>query len=200
MGAGNSANKLQRVSSLLSKHAKSKRIAEILYRLAQKTQPNYAIELGTSLGMSTCYITAGALAEKNTAFKMHTIEGAPDIADIAKEGFHKIGLNQNIQSHVGHFDEVLPEILQTIPSIDLAYIDGNHQEEPTIRYFEMLLSKSHHHTILIFDDIHWSSGMTKAWNYIQNHPQVSVTVDLFFIGLVFLHSGQAKEHFKLRIW
>ena len=49
----------------------------------------------------------------------------------------------------------------------MVFIDGNHSEDATIRYFEESIKYSDQKTILIFDDIHWSSGMEKAWDYIR---------------------------------
>ena len=51
---------------------------------------------------------------------------------------------------------------------------------------------------MIFDDIYWSSGMKEAWNEIKAHSDVTVTIDLFWIGLVFVRKGQAKENFRIR--
>jgi hypothetical protein len=51
---------------------------------------------------------------------------------------------------------------------------------------------------LIFDDIYWSEGMKQAWAEIKAHPQVTVTVDMFWIGLVYFKKGQVKEDFKIR--
>jgi hypothetical protein len=62
----------------------------------------------------------------------------------------------------------------------------------------MLLSKIEEKSILIFDDIHWSTEMEMAWKQIQNHPQVTVTIDLFFIGLVFFRKeNKVKQHFQI---
>jgi hypothetical protein len=60
------------------------------------------------------------------------------------------------------------------------------------------LPKVHEGSLLIFDDIYWSEGMKEAWSEIKANPQVSTTVDLFWIGLVFFKSGQAKEDFLVR--
>ena len=63
----------------------------------------------------------------------------------------------------------------------------------------MLLPTAHNDSLFIFDDIYWSKGMTEAWEIIKEHPQVTVTVDLFNWGLVFFRKEQAKEHFKIRV-
>ena len=39
--------------------------------------------------------------------------------------------------------------------------------------------------------------MKQAWTQIKAHPQVSVTIDLFKLGLVFFRKEQKKENFKL---
>jgi len=50
-----------------------------------------------------------------------------------------------------------------------------------------------------YPNIYRSKGMKEAWAEIKAHPQVTVTVDLFWIGLVFFRKGQEKEGFKIRV-
>ena len=52
--------------------------------------------------------------------------------------------------------------------------------------------------IFIFDDIHWSQEMEEAWQIIKQHPQVKVTIDIFFMGIVFLKKELQKEDFRMR--
>jgi lipoprotein signal peptidase len=41
--------------------------------------------------------------------------------------------------------------------------------------------------------------MEAAWSVIQQHPSVTLTIDLFFIGLVFLNpTFKVKQHFSIR--
>lgn len=82
---------------------------------------------------------------------------------------------------------------------DLIYFDGNHQKEATLKYFEQLLPAAHNDSVFVFDDIHWSQGMEEAWESIKNHPEVQVTIDTFFLGLVFFRREQAKQHFRIRL-
>ncbi|MBK9512170.1 MAG: hypothetical protein IPO05_00750 [Flavobacteriales bacterium] len=78
------------------------------------------------------------------------------------------------------------------------FLDGHHAKEPTLEYFDLCLQRSHNDTVLVLDDIHWSRGMEEAWIAIKGHPRVTVTIDLYSMGLVFLRTEQAKEHFVLR--
>ena len=41
--------------------------------------------------------------------------------------------------------------------------------------------------------------MEEAWNEIKQHTSVTLTIDLFFIGIVFFRTEQkTKEHFTIR--
>ncbi len=197
-GAGSSlfSGKERSVNELVYLHSKQARISQILYFTIKHLKLKKAVELGTSLGLSTSYI--GKAVGKDG--KVISIEGSRAIAVKATENISSIGLKEVVTVIPGVFDEQLPEILETNPLIDFAYIDGNHRYEPTINYFEQLLKTVHNNSVLVFDDIYWSNGMAKAWAEIKQHPKVTVTVDLFFIGLIFFRKEQVKEHFKLRVW
>jgi hypothetical protein len=40
--------------------------------------------------------------------------------------------------------------------------------------------------------------MENAWEQIKKHPKTTVTIDLFFVGIVFIKSELSKEHFTIR--
>jgi predicted O-methyltransferase YrrM len=195
MGAGSrTSSATQRtVSQVAGAALKSKRLAHVLFRMVKHYQPSTIVELGTSLGITTCY-----LSKANPVASIITIEGNGPTAVFAKENFQKLGC-QNIQLQQGNFDHLLPAVLSKLPTIDLAYIDGNHRYQPTINYFHQFLSKSHNGTILVFDDIHWSAEMEKAWLEIKSHSSVQYTIDIFFLGFVFFRPDfKVKQNFSIR--
>jgi predicted O-methyltransferase YrrM len=194
LGAGSHLNK-NRTKSIkqIAKNAlKRPRLAQLIYRLAKDNHPELVIELGTCLGLTTAYLaTAVPRAE------VITIEGCPQTAQVAAQNFRALQL-KNIELKVGNFDDLLPSLIGEKKKLDFVYIDGNHRKQATLNYFKWCLPKIHENSLLIFDDIYWSEGMKEAWAEIKQHPQVTVTIDLFWIGLVFFKKGQAKEHFKIR--
>ncbi len=193
-GAGslkNNATK-QSISSIAKNAAKPFKYASLIFRLANKFQPKTILELGTSLGISTCYLS---FAKQNAT--IITIEGCPETAAIAAQNFKKIKL-QNIEQVIGNFDTVLPNELTKIKKLDFAFIDGNHHEKPTHDYFNQFIPYTHNNTVLIFDDIHWSKGMENAWAEIKNDKRVTLTIDLFFIGIVFFNTNFTKENFIIK--
>ena len=192
-GSSSSASKERSVSSIASRAVKSKKYAQLLYRVVKYFQPDSIIELGTSLGVTTSYF---ALATPGA--KVFTLEGATGVANIARKNFATLQL-QNVKLIEGNFDYTLPSVLYHLPSVDLAFVDGNHRREPTENYFHWLLEKAKTGSIFIFDDIHWSKGMEQAWEHIKTHPAVRCSIDLFFFGIIFFRQEfKEKQHFTIR--
>jgi len=105
----------------------------------------------------------------------------------------------NVEVVTGEFDLTLPQVLERLSRLDLAFIDGNHRKEPTIQYFSALSDKCGPDSLIIVDDIHWSLEMEEAWESIKNDPRVMLTVDLFFMGIVFYRQQfKVKQHFIIR--
>ena len=177
--------------SKIARHGTSNaRVSRLLYRLAVSNNADTIVELGTSLGVNTCY-----LSEVQDA-SVFTFEGAPQIAASAKTVFKEQN-RKNIKIIEGNIDNTLPEFLNTIDQIDFAFVDANHRYDPTIKYFELLKTKAQQDAILIFDDIYWSKEMTKAWKNIIADDQVTLSLDLFDVGVVFINPDLAKQNFQL---
>ncbi len=200
-GAGSSVIKTNKrvVADITRSSVKTKKYAQLLYRIVKYYQPpagpggHTILELGTSFGITTSYLAAA-----NARAKVYTIEGSAPIAEIAEKTFKRTGL-KNIELITGDFKDTLPALLEKLTVVDLAFIDGNHRKEPTLEYFAKLLNSSTLNSIFVFDDIHWSAEMEAAWAEIKQHPSVTLTIDLFFIGIVFLNTDfNHKQHFSIR--
>jgi predicted O-methyltransferase YrrM len=195
MGAGSALIKSRerKVSDIAGSSLKSKKYAQLLFRIVQYYHPQTMIELGTSLGITAAYLASG-----NTTAKLYTCEGAASVASIAGKGFEQLNL-RNIELVAGDFAQTLPFVLSGLKSVDLAFIDGNHRKQPTLEYFTQLAARSTALSIFIFDDIHWSPEMEEAWEIIREDRTVTLTIDLFFIGLVFFNPDiKIKQHFSIR--
>lgn len=193
-GAGSRVNNASEktVHAIAKSAVMPEKYVRLVYRIVHKFHPEKILEIGTSLGLTSMYM---ASSHQKTA--LYTIEGCRDIYTYAKSKFER-GHFSSIRPVYGQFDAVLPATLQEMQRVDFALIDGNHTEAATLRYFELLLSYAHNETILVFDDIHWSDGMESAWKKIQEDQRVTVCIDLFFVGIVFLKKELHKENFEIR--
>jgi len=80
----------------------------------------------------------------------------------------------------------------------LVFIDGDHRKEPLKNYFSMVADISDSNTVIIIDDIYLSSEMAEAWEEIKNDERVTLTVDIFRMGVVFFRQGITHNHYVIR--
>lgn len=163
----------------------------ILSRLAMKVEAKNVLELGTNLGIS-----AASFAHLPSLEKLVSIEGDESLASLAKKNLS--GFETKVEVINGDFENTLAPALKSLNRIDLAYIDGNHSEIPTINYFETILSYCHDDSVIVIGDIHWSEGMESAWQTIKKHPKTKVSIDLFDMGVIFFNPALSREDFILR--
>lgn len=195
LGAGSKKlDNLSRVVKNIAKlSVKKSKYAEVLFRLIENQNIQTTIELGTSLGVTTGYLSLA-----NKSGKVYTIEGCPETLKIASENFNELGI-LNVEKIGGNFDEHFPRLVKNNPDAGLIFIDGNHTKEATLRYFEQTLKLNNQKLIVVFDDIHWSEGMEEAWNQIIKNPKVQVSVDLYEMGIVIFDNQYKKSHYDIVI-
>ena len=178
----------------IAKHALSSAWqGQFLFRLLLFCGAKTKLELGTSLGIGTLYQYA---ADRRAA--MYSIEGCPATAAIAAEQFRYFGASKGIDLSVGAFAEVLPELLPRIGTLDYLYIDGHHQGQAMLDYFEQCLPFLQEDSVVVCDDIYWSDDMQQAWQRLKQHPKVRLSLDLFDLGLLFFRQDKPQaEHLSL---
>ncbi|MEM7367053.1 MAG: class I SAM-dependent methyltransferase [Bacteroidota bacterium] len=197
LGAGKKnqggGNYVMSLGDLASKVSRRPKVGELLNRLCAHFQPKHCLEFGTHLGISALYQLTGLSQEA----RFISMEGSPQLAALASKHLATFGFEAEVL--IGDFDQLLQHTInwETFQP-DYVFMDGNHQYAPTIRYFDYLLPRVADGSLIILDDIYWSTEMTSAWETIIQSPEVSVSIDLFHIGICFIRRPQAKEHFRLR--
>lgn len=196
LGAGSKINRSNRrtIGDIARHTQKPDRFGRLLYRLTDRFAAQTVFDLGTSLGLTTGYLAKAASRHNG---QVVTFEGCPQTAAVARQNLAQLQ-TANVRFVVGNLDETLAEQVALADQLDLVFFDANHRCEPTIRYFGHCLTKAHNDTVFVFDDIHWSAEMEQAWAIIKTHPAVTVTMDLFGVGLVFFRREQPVQHFVLR--
>ncbi len=166
--------------------------AEMLARLLNYLKLDECIELGTSIGLTTLYLSSSGTT-------VHTVEGCTDLYHYAK----KLGERANainVHYYFGNFDHYLPKLLEGNVKPRFIYIDGNHTYEATLRYVKWCMKHLHEDCVIALDDIYWNAEMTKAWETVCAMTEVRVSIDLFHTGLLFFTTApQEKIHYRIRI-
>lgn len=152
--------------------------SEWLFDLIETNKPKIILELGTCCGFSAITM---ALASTNAT--IYTLEGAKEIAELAKNNINNACV-VNVTQVIGKFKDTLPDLLTKIAPIDFAFIDGHHDKDATIEYYKQIKPYMNKSSIMAFDDISWSDGMSEAWEYLKK--QESNNKDLGKIGICYL--------------
>lgn len=162
--------------------------SRMLYFLTKSAKPNNVLEMGTCVGISGAYI-ASAIKE-NGGGNLISLEGNPESAEISKETFRHLGLSDYASVIVGPFHSTLDAENEKDNFFDLVFVDGHHDGEATVAYFERLRPHLSNRAIMVFDDIRWSKGMFEGWQRITRMPNIEV-VDMGAMGAIRVHEEHA---------
>jgi predicted O-methyltransferase YrrM len=179
----------QRVVGEISRAAsRSPRSAQVLFQVARGIRPERALEMGTCLGISAAYV--GAALDLNGRGRLVTLEGVPGQARIAGENLAGLGLADRVEIVLGPFQETLGAALEAAAPLQFAFVDGDHREDATLAYYEQMLPHLSDGAVVVFDDIRWSDGMTRAWSRLTAHPRTRFAIDLYNMGLCIVGEGR----------
>ena len=190
--SGDYKTRFRQVKEVTKHSSISPKFGKLIHRIVSHIAPKEIMEVGTAMGISTLYIATAAPKSK-----IVTMEGCAMIAEKARENFNIFKM-ENIELDLGNFNTLMAKTLQKFDQLDFVLIDGNHRKDPTIEYFEMMLPLLQSNSIVMIDDIYWSKGMTEAWNKIKKNERVSISIDLFKMGVLIFKEDIAKEDFILK--
>lgn len=162
----------------------------LLWRLINYFDLKTIVELGTAFGINTLHLSQN----KNTSIT--SFEGCNNTADIAQSNFDSLN-RKNIKLVRGNLDDTLRAFCDITRKVDFVFFDANHRYSPTVNYFELLSKRTHDKTIFVFDDIHWSKEMTKAWKEIHQSPMVTLSIDLYQLGIIMFMPTLPKQHYTI---
>lgn len=180
------------ISQIAETSLKKPKEAQLLSKISSYYSIQKVVELGTSLGITTAYF-----AKSSNSISITTIEGSEQVLEVAKRLWSVLNLH-SIHSINSDFDSIIDKLLDTNGLKTLYFIDGNHRYAATLKYFKLFLENCDEDSIVILDDIHWSPGMEKAWAEIIALNEVTLSIDLFEMGVIFFKKRLKKEHFTIR--
>lgn len=156
--------------------------ATLLYHVTKSIGPANVIELGTNVGISSAYIAAGVIDSKATDGYVKTLDASRYRQDIAKQVHSNVAIS-NVQYVPGLFADTLKDTLEDMRVVELAFIDGHHQYQPTLDYLDQIYTYSASGAVFVFDDIDWSDGMRKAWAELAEDERFDLVIDVRRIGI-----------------
>ena len=192
-GAGSRSLKhsQRKISDIAKRSSIPHKYGKLLHRTASYFKPDIIIELGTCLGFGSMYLASG-----NEKSRLFTIEGSMALVKKSMENFSQMKM-ENITIVQGNFDDVLSSVLAKHRRFDLVFIDGNHRKTAVLNYFRQCMPFASDDSVIFIDDIRWSEEMFEAWREICDDQNVTLSIDLFRLGIVFFNHKLKKQHFKI---
>jgi len=163
--------------------------------LAEQLCCTGALELGTSLGITTLYLAGNQR-------RVVTIEGAEPVAMKAEQTF-KAFPELGIRMVHSRFDAVLDLELERLKAEImegpiLVWLDGHHQEQATQKYVQGIYGVLGQRAVVVLDDVRWSPGMYKAWKGLCQSGCWSVSIDLHRMGILIASPVLSPGKYKVR--
>ncbi|WP_228779876.1 O-methyltransferase [Aquiflexum lacus] len=188
-GAGSKKLKstYRKTSSITKYSTSSKRYSKLYQYFCTRTPAKVVVELGTCVGINTRYLS------RVTKGRLFTFEGSDSLWKKAQEN----KIPENTQYIRGTIDETLPRKLYEIEMVDFVLIDATHTYDASLLYFRFILPYIQDSSIIALADIHWSAGMSAAWEKIKNHPRVIVSLDFYECGLLIFDKKFTKAAYVL---
>lgn len=186
------------VAEVAKRAASSEIWTRFFYQLSKSKMIKSVLEIGTNLGVSGQYFIMALEGKENAKFI--TLEGVKGLCEIAEQRFATLPTEQDFEVVHGLYDQKLIDVVNKNTHFDLLFIDGNHQYDATLKYFEMLKNNLLDKALFIFDDIHWSQGMRKAWHEICAQKGVVFSINFFKLGMVVFDPKQTNntdDHYQL---
>lgn len=176
----------------LAKHwLKTPKIDQLIYRLILNHNPKKLLEFGTGLGITTAYL-ANAVPKTSIT----TIDCFPALTNIAQNCFATLNIT-NVKTLTGNPEHLLAQASNdTI--LDVICFNEKLDDENLLHYFNLCLNAIDEKSMIIINGIYRNEKRKAAWTAIKNHPKVTVTIDLFWMGLVYFKTDQAEEDFRIR--
>lgn len=170
----------ERLGELCLGSSKPPDAARFLFALLRQLRPVRALELGTALGISAAYQGA-ALHLNGGGARLVTVEASAARMDVAREVLTRLELDEVVDTRLGRFQEVIPEVLRE--PVGFAFVDGHHDEHATLGYASLIQPALVPPGVIVFDDIAWSEGMKRAWAALRADAAVIASAEVLGMGV-----------------
>jgi predicted O-methyltransferase YrrM len=162
----------------------------LLFRLANYFRPKNIVQIGSSVGLSTLYLTSYRQEVRCIA-----LEKTSEHASIAHWVYEK-GARTFVDLRIGDYQTVLPGILEEMKTVDFVFFNTC-REASNASLFDTCVKYAQADTIFVFEGIKKNRTMRKLWKTICRRPEVTVTLDLYSMGIVFFNKKLHKRNYTV---
>ncbi|WP_297905777.1 SAM-dependent methyltransferase [uncultured Parabacteroides sp.] len=181
--------KTRSIGEIVKREAIKPNHGALLFRLTNYFKSKNILQLGTTMGLSTLYLTSYA-----TGLKCIALENIPEFATIARQAFAKEGRNP-VDLRIGNYKDLLPEALKDISSLDFVFFNTLYEQQNNLWLFNECIKHAQNDTVFVFEGIKANREMREFWEEIRICPEVTVTLDLYSLGIVLFNKKLHKRDY-----
>ena len=173
-----------------AKKMPDEKYSKLLFRLVNYFQPNSVVLINDKLGVDSAY--AASVSEH---LKVYSFQENRELQKITASHLEQLKL-KNVTLLYESQTTSLPDLLKQLSTLDFVVIHQKTKDE-VLSVFYQCLEKASTSSVFVVSNVGLPE-VAEAWEEIKNNNQVTVTIDLFYMGIVFLRKEQVKEHFLIR--
>jgi predicted O-methyltransferase YrrM len=173
------------------KEAQHKNYGVLLFRMVHFFKCRTILQIRAYSGILSLYLSM-ASRKDCTCYALEENSGLLEAVKVFAEQQRL----KNLHFMEGEYAGNLKKLKTIMPSFDLIFINQSENPEKTLESIELSKHFIEEKSILIIDGISSNKKMKEIWKKIKNHPETSVTIDLFALGIVFFDKKLHKQHYK----
>lgn len=156
--------------------------ARLFFRMVNYFDARNILEIGTGYGINTLYLTASS-----NAIECNAVEPKHEAYRVANSMCKKWGRNVQIHSE-------LPILRKKQDCILIDLKDYPNSSDMLFRY---ILPLCHEKTFIILKSIRTNRDSKALWRNLRANNDVTVTLDLFNLGIVFFDKKLYRYNYKI---
>ncbi|MGM9758756.1 MAG: SAM-dependent methyltransferase [Parabacteroides sp.] len=179
------------VGEIVKREAIRPKHGALLFRLVNYFKSRNILQLGPTMGLSTLYLTSYA-----TGLHCIALETVPEFGRISKGVFDKAAHNP-IDLRVGSYKSLLPKALHDLGTVDFVFFNTLYEQEHNLDLFNACVNFAHDGTVFVFEGIKESRKMRDFWRDVCLHPDITVSLDLYSLGILIFSRKLHKRDYKV---
>jgi len=179
------------IAKIVSREAIRPKTGALLFRLTNYFKSQCILHIGSSMGLSTLYLTSYA-----PGLRCVSLGTIPEFAPIA-EWVYKEAARTTIDQHIGNLNELLPVILKEDAGFDFVFFNNRREQEDTLHLFTLCMQYIHTDCVFVIDGIRNNKRTLSHWKEICTKQEVTVSLDLYNLGIVFVNKKLYKRNYKV---
>ena len=187
-GSNRDYDTIYRIGRLLDKRKyinyNLRKQSRLLYRMIRYFEPDSAVSFGSLTALNTAALALGHLQTK-----VYLEESEDFLETLNSMGIVNVRLIQPEEFDSEHFRKL---------NTGFVFFGRDSFEDDTWDYLADCMNYKTVDSVFVFEGIHHNRDMEDAWEEIKANEDVSVTIDLYCIGMVFFREGIEKQDFILK--